>query len=63
MSNPMNTKAAYTKPTLIEYGSLAQHTLKHGFLDPTSPVDDITIIGFLVTAIAEVISSVANVII
>jgi hypothetical protein len=26
MSNPAKTKAAYTKPSLIEYGSLTQRT-------------------------------------
>ena len=28
------TKASYTKPTLIEYGSFAEHTKTLGFLIP-----------------------------
>ncbi|NYF80592.1 hypothetical protein HDF17_002912 [Granulicella arctica] len=28
------SKACYTKPTLIEYGSFAEHSKAIGFLDP-----------------------------
>ena len=36
MSNQPNTKSAYTKPTLIEYGSLAERTKIFG-MNPEEP--------------------------
>jgi hypothetical protein len=33
-SQTQNTKAAYTKPTLIEYGSLAERTKIFGLMNP-----------------------------
>jgi hypothetical protein len=47
MSNQVNNKVAYTKPTLIEYGSLAERTKMFGLPDGPSP--DI-LIGPVVTA-------------
>jgi hypothetical protein len=37
MSNLTNTKATYTKPTLTEYGSLAERTKIFGLPDGPDP--------------------------
>jgi len=34
MNIQKNSKSAYTKPTLIEYGSLAERTKMFGLLNP-----------------------------
>jgi hypothetical protein len=61
MSNSLSTRAAYTKPTLIEYGSLTKHT-KQGFLDPSSPNPDDSFAVHFASAIGDIITSVAVII-
>ena len=45
-TNKANVKAAYTKPTLIEYGSLAERTKIFGL--PEGPAPDF-VIGPIIT--------------
>ncbi len=61
MSNHTNSKSAYTKPTLIEYGSLAERTKLFGLNPEASDLASVapgtasvTISGATVTSIAGI---------
>lgn len=54
MINPLDSsKTAYTKPVLVEYGSLAERTQIFGLQNPDTLIPDATILtaGIAVTVI------------